>query len=132
MRMTRFWITLEQGVDLVFKALHESKGGETYISKIPSFHIGDLAKAMLPDCKIDEFGIREGEKLHEVMVTKDDSHLTYEYEKHYIIYPHFEWWDFKTGFTEGGVKVPDGFEYNSGTNTKWLGTEELKEALKHI
>ena len=132
MRMTRFWITLEQGVDLVFKALHESKGGETYISKIPSFHIGDLAKAMLPDCKIDEFGIREGEKLHEVMVTKDDSLLTYEYEKHYIIYPHFEWWDFKTGFTEGGVKVPDGFEYNSGTNTKWLGTEELKEALKHI
>lgn len=132
MRMTRFWITLDQGVDLVFKALHESKGGETYISKIPSFHIGDLAKAMLPDCKIDEFGIREGEKLHEVMVTKDDSLLTYEYEKHYIIYPHFEWWDFEAGFTEGGVKVADGFEYSSGTNTVWLGVEELKEALKHI
>lgn len=132
MRMTRFWITLDQGVDLVFKALHESKGGETYISKIPSFHIGDLARAMLPDCNIDEFGIREGEKLHEVMVTKDDSLLTFEYEKHYIIYPHFEWWDFNTGFTEGGVKVPDGFEYNSGTNTQWLGTEELKEALKRI
>ncbi len=87
---------------------------------------------MLPDCNIDEFGIREGEKLHEVMVTKDDSLLTFEYEKHYIIYPHFEWWDFNAGFTEGGVKVPDGFEYNSGTNTQWLGTEELKEALKRI
>lgn len=132
MRMTRFWITLEQGVDLVFKAFHESKGGETYISKIPSFHIGDLARAMLPDCKIDVFGIREGEKLHEVMVTKDDSLLTYEYDKHYIIYPHFEWWDFKAGFTEGGVKVADDFEYSSGTNTVWLSTEELKEALKNI
>ena len=132
MRMTRFWITLEQGVDLVFKAFHESKGGETYISKIPSFHIGDLAKAMLPDCKIDEIGIREGEKLHEVIVTKDDSLLTYEYDRHYIIYPHFEWWDFQAGFTEGGVKVPDGFEYSSGTNTVWLGTEELKTALKYI
>ena len=84
MRMTRFWITLEQGVELVFKALEESRDGETYISKIPSFHIGDLAKAMLPDCSIDEFGIRKGEKLHEVMVTKDDSRSTYEYDKHYI------------------------------------------------
>lgn len=132
MRMTRFWITLDQGVELVFKALRESKGGETYISKIPSFHIVDLAKAMLPDCKINEFGIREGEKLHEVMVTKDDSLLTYEYEKHYIIYPHFEWWNLAAGFTEGGVKVPEGFEYSSGTNTEWLGVEELKEALKHM
>lgn len=132
MRMTRFWITLDEGVELVFKALRESKGGETYISKIPSFHIGDLAKAMLPNCKIDEFGIREGEKLHEVMVTKDDSYLTYEYEKHYIIYPHFDWWDLKKGFTEGGKKVPDGFEYNSGTNVEWLDVEALKEALRNI
>ena len=91
MRMTRFWITLEQGVELVFKALEESKGGETYISKIPSFHIGDLAEAMLPGCMIDEFGIREGEKLHEIMVTKDDSWTTYEYDKHFIIYPHYDW-----------------------------------------
>ena len=132
MRMTRFWITLDQGVELVFKALRESKGGETYISKIPSFHIGDLAKALLPDCKINEFGIREGEKLHEIMVTKDDSLLTYEYEKHYIIYPHFEWWNFEEGFTEGGVKVQEGFEYSSGTNVEWLGVEELKAALKNI
>ena len=131
MRMTRFWITLEQGVQLVFKALEESKGGETYISKIPSFHIGDLAKAMLPECTIDEFGIREGEKLHEVMVTKDDSRSTYEYDKHYIIYPNYTWHN-RQNRMPGGKPVGDGFEYNSGTNVEWLGVEELRVALKHI
>ena len=131
MRMTRFWITLEQGVELVFKALEESKGGETYISKIPSFHIGDLAKAMLPDCTINEFGIREGEKLHEVMVTKDDSRTTYEYDKHYIIYPNYTWVE-GDNILPGGKPVEDGFEYNSGNNTQWLGVAELKEALKKI
>lgn len=132
LRMTRFWITLDQGVDLVFKALQESKGGETYISKIPSFHIGDLAKAMLPGCKINEFGIREGEKLHEVMVARDDSFMTYEYEKHYIIYPHFEWWDLKSCFVQGGKKVEAGFEYNSGNNAEWLNEEQLREELKRL
>lgn len=131
MRMTRFWITLEQGVELVFKALEESKGGETFISKIPSFHIGDLAKAMLPDCEIEEIGIREGEKLHEVMVTRDDSRSTYEYDKHYIVYPEYTWHK-KSDIVPGGKKVEDGFEYNSGTNTKWLDVEGLREALKHI
>jgi UDP-N-acetylglucosamine 4,6-dehydratase (inverting) len=131
MRMTRFWITLEQGVELVFKALEESRGGETYISKIPSFHIGDLAKAMLPECTIEEIGIREGEKLHEVMVTKDDSRSTYEYDKHYIIYPNYTW--VKDGVVlPGGKLVEDGFEYNSGNNVEWLSVEELREALKHI
>lgn len=132
MRMTRFWITLEQGVELVFKALAESKGGETYISKIPSFHIGDLAYAMLPNARIKEIGIREGEKLHEVMVTKDDSRMTYEYEKHYIVYPHFEWWDTEKYFTEGGVLVEEGFEYNSANNKEWLTREQLAEELKKI
>lgn len=132
MRMTRFWITLQEGVELVFKALKESKGGETYISKIPSFHIGDLAKAMLPDCEINEFGIREGEKLHEVMVTKDDSWTTYEYDKHYIIYPHMEWCDLDKAIQPGGKKVEMGFEYNSGNNREWLNVEQLREALKHI
>lgn len=131
MRMTRFWITLEQGVELVFKAMEESTGGETYISKIPSFHIGDLAKAMLPDCRINEFGIREGEKLHEVMVTRDDSRSTYEYDKHYIVYPDYNWVS-KDNILPGGKHVEDGFEYNSGNNTQWLGVEELKEALKHM
>lgn len=131
MRMTRFWITLQQGVELVFKALEESKGGETYISKIPSFHIGDLAKAMLPDCEIEEIGIREGEKLHEVMVTRDDSRSTYEYEKHFIIYPEYTWHN-ESDILPGGKPVGDGFEYNSGTNDQWLDVDGLKEALKHM
>lgn len=131
MRMTRFWITLREGVELVFKALSESRGGETYISKIPSFYVKDLAKAMLPDCTIEEIGIREGEKLHEVMVTRDDSRLTYEYEKHYIIYPNFDWKNPKD-ILPGGKLVEDGFEYNSGTNKQWLSVDELKEALKNM
>jgi len=131
-RMTRFWITLEEGVKLVFKALEESKGGETYISKIPSFKITDLAKAMKEDCELKEVGIREGEKIHEVMITKDDSRSTYEYENHYIIYPHFDWWNSGKYFTEGGKPVEDGFEYNSGTNEKWLSVEDLKERLEKL
>lgn len=131
-RMTRFWITLDQGVELVFKALEESKGGETYISKIPSFHLNDLAYAMLPEASIREIGIREGEKLHEVMVTKDDSRTTYEYNKHYIIYPNFEWWNYKHYFTAGGVLVEEGFEYNSNNNQQWLSIEDLKDELKRM
>lgn len=131
-RMTRFWITLEQGVELVFKALAESKGGETYISKIPSFHIGDLAYAMMQDAKLKEIGIREGEKLHEVMVTKDDSRMTYEYEKHYIVYPHFEWWNVERYFTKGGTLVEEGFEYNSANNKEWLTKEQLAEEVKRL
>lgn len=128
-RMTRFWITLDEGVDLVFKALKESKGGETYISKIPSFKITDLVKAMLPDGDMQEVGIREGEKLHEVMVTKDDSRMTYEYDKHYIVYPHFDWWNSHEFMTPGGKLVEEGFEYNSGTNSEWLSIEELQKLL---
>lgn len=128
MRMTRFWITLRQGVELVFKALEESRGGETFISKIPSFHIGDLAKAMLSECEIEEIGIREGEKLHEVMVTRDDSRSTFEYEKHFIVYPEYTWHN-DSDIIPGGKKVSDGFEYNSGTNTEWLDVEGLREAL---
>lgn len=131
-RMTRFWITLEQGVELVFKALSESKCGETYISKIPSFNITDLAKAMLPDCILKEIGIREGEKLNEVMITKDDSRRTYEYDKHYIIYPNFEWFDIEKYLAPGGKLVEDGFEYNSGTNNEWLDVENLKRELIKI
>ncbi len=131
-RMTRFWITLEEGVKLVFKALEESKGGETYISKLPSFKITDLAKAMKEDCELKEVGIREGEKIHEVMISKDDSRNTYEYENHYIIYPQFNWWNLETHFTEGGKPIEDGFEYSSGTNKEWLSVEDLKERLEKL
>ena len=131
-RMTRFWITLEQGVELVFKALEESNGGETYISKIPSFRITDLVEAMLPGAKIKEIGIREGEKLHEVMITKEDSIRTYKYEQHFIIYPHFDWWKADPGDVGNGIKVNSGFEYNSETNKEWMDISGLRKELDQL
>ena len=128
-RMTRFWISLEQGVELVIKALEEARGGETFISKIPSFKITDLAEAMLPGCEKKEVGIREGEKLHEIMVTREDSLHTYEYEKHFIIYPHYDWWRDRDLIPGGKLVAPE-FEYSSGTNTEWLSVEDLREKLK--
>ena len=127
--MTRFWISLEQGVELVIKALEEARGGETFISKIPSFKITDLAEAMLPGCEKEEVGIREGEKLHEIMVTREDSLYTYEYEKNYIIYPHYNWWG-SSDIIPGGRLVDAEFEYSSGMNSEWLSVEMLKEKLK--
>lgn len=129
-RMTRFWIDLEEGVELVIKALQDARGGETFISKIPSFKITDLAEAMLPGCEKPEVGIREGEKLHEVMVTREDSMSTYEYDKHYIIYPHYNWWS--RDILSGGKLVEQGFEYNSGNNTEWLGVDELRSKLEIV
>ncbi|MBR6256377.1 MAG: UDP-N-acetylglucosamine 4,6-dehydratase (inverting) [Lachnospiraceae bacterium] len=130
-RMTRFWISLEQGVELVLKALEESVGGETFISKIPSFKITDLAEAMLPGCDKPEVGIREGEKLHEIMVTVEDSMTTYEYEKHFIVYPQMVWSD-KRAIKPSGKKVPDGFSYSSGNNTEWLSVDQIRELLKTV
>ena len=130
--MTRFWITLEDGVRLVFKALEESLGGETYISKIPSFKITDLAKALKSDVALKEVGIREGEKLHEVMITKDDSRTTYEYENHYIVYPPYDWWSRKRHFTNGGTRIQRGFEYHSGNNDEWLSVDDLQKAIAKL
>ena len=127
-RMTRFWISLEEGVKLVIKALEEARGGETFISKIPSFKITDLARAMLPGCNMPEVGIREGEKLHEVMITKEDSVHTYEYGGNYIIYPNYNWWGEKD-LIPGGTLVKSGFEYSSGTNNRWLSVEEIQKLL---
>lgn len=127
-RMTRFWICLEQGVELVIKALEEARGGEIFISKIPSFKITDLAQAILPGCEMPEVGIREGEKLHEIMVAREDAMNAYEYGKHFIVYPHMEWWN-QDNIQPGGKKLADGFEYNSGTNTEWLDTGRLQELL---
>lgn len=130
--MTRFWITLEEGVDLVLKALEESRGGETYISKIPSFKVTDLAQAIRPGCEMPEVGIREGEKLHEVMITKEDSLSTYEYEKHYVIYPRMDWCDLGKYDLNDAKKVAYRFEYCSGTNTQWLTVSQLKSLLKKV
>lgn len=130
-RMTRFWISLTQGVELVIKALEEAKGGETFISKIPSFKVTDLAQAMLPGCEMPEVGIREGEKLHEIMVTVEDSMTTYEYDKHFIVYPQMVWSE-RRRVVPTGKKVPEGFSYSSGSNTEWLNVEQIKELLKTL
>ncbi len=130
-RMTRFWISLTQGVELVIKALAEATGGETFISKIPSFKITDLAEAMLPGCKIKEIGIRPGEKLHEIMVTKEDSATTYEYDKHFIVYPQMTW-NNKQQPDLSGKRVPDGFSYSSDNNTQWLSVEDIRKLLKEM
>ena len=132
-RMTRFWISLDEGVQLVVKAFEESVGGETYISKIPSFKIVDLAKAMGGDeIGLKEVGIRDGEKIDECMITKADAKHTFEYEKHYIIYPNDYWWnkELKDRLHITGKPVPDGFEYDSGQNTEWLSVDDLRELLK--
>ncbi|HHX38082.1 MAG TPA: UDP-N-acetylglucosamine 4,6-dehydratase (inverting) [Clostridiaceae bacterium] len=127
-RMTRFWISLDEGVDLVIKAMAEANGGETFISKIPSFKITDLAEAILPGCEIKEVGIREGEKLHEIMISAEDSLTTYEYDNHYIIYPHYTWWG-EEKIIPGGEPVRQGFEYSSGNNAQWLSVEELRQLI---
>lgn len=127
-RMTRFWISLEEGVKLVIKALEESRGGETFISKIPSFKITDLAQAMLPGCEMPEVGIREGEKLHEIMITTEDSLHTYEYEKHFIVYPQMNFWN-EGKVIPGGKKLEYGFSYSSGNNSQWYNVEDLKKLL---
>jgi UDP-N-acetylglucosamine 4,6-dehydratase/5-epimerase len=131
-KMTRFWITLDQAVDLVFKALEESRGGETYISKIPSFRIVDLAAAMNPRAKLKDVGIREGEKLHEIMITEYDSFNTLEYPDHYIIYPNsLEWWS-EQRLTPGGKKVKPYFRYASDENPEWLTVEDIRARLRDL
>ncbi|WP_293960220.1 UDP-N-acetylglucosamine 4,6-dehydratase (inverting) [uncultured Fusobacterium sp.] len=131
MGMTRFWMILDDAVDLVFKALEEAKGGETFVFKNPSFLITELAKALNPNGTMKEVGIREGEKIHEVMITKDDSRYTYEYDDYYIIYPHFEWWN-KDKIKAGGKLIQQGWDYNSGTNTEWLDAEELRKRINRL
>lgn len=130
-RMTRFWISLTEGVELVIKALKEAKGGETFISKIPSFKVTALAEAMLPGCTKKEIGIRPGEKLHEIMVTPEDSFNTYEYDKHFIVYPQVVWNDRQVPDLSG-VKVEEGFSYSSGNNKEWLTVEDIRELLKNV
>jgi UDP-N-acetylglucosamine 4,6-dehydratase (inverting) len=130
-RMTRFWITLDEAVDLVIKAIKEANGGELYVQKCPSFKVTDLAKAMKEDCEFEDVGIRPGEKLHEVMVTEEDSRTTYEYDDHYIIYPDFDWWE-NLNNKSGGKKVEDRFRYSSDNNEEWLSVEEIREMLKTI
>ena len=130
-QMTRFWMVLDDAVNLVLKALEESQGGETFVFKNPSFLITELAKALNPNGKIKEVGIREGEKIHEVMITRDDARYTYDYGNYYVIYPNFEWWN-KDKIKSGGKLIPENWDYNSGTNDWWLNAEELREKIEKL
>jgi UDP-N-acetylglucosamine 4,6-dehydratase len=134
--MTRFWITLTQGVEFVFKNFQRMQGGEIFIPKIPSMTITDLAKALAPNLPIDVIGIRPGEKLHEVMCPKDDSHLTLEFDDHFVIKPTIQFSqvvDFSTNLIgEVGKNVELGFEYSSEKNSIWLTDNELLEMIESI
>ncbi|NCQ55989.1 MAG: UDP-N-acetylglucosamine 4,6-dehydratase (inverting) [Alphaproteobacteria bacterium] len=129
-RMTRFWITLERGAEFVAVCAQRMKGGEVFISKIPSMLITDLAMAIAPECKIKNVGIRPGEKLHEMMIPKDESRRSLEFKDFYVICPDFEG-TFSDSFLiydgEAGKPVPFEFEYVSNTNSQWVTAEELRK-----
>jgi UDP-N-acetylglucosamine 4,6-dehydratase/5-epimerase len=134
-KMTRFWISLQQGVDFVLKNFERMQGGEIFVPKIPSTRITDLAKAMAPNLPIKIIGIRPGEKLHEIMCPADDSHLTFDFGDHYLISPAITFSgrnnDFdKNALNEKGMLVSQGTEYNSGTNPHFLSIKELIELNK--
>jgi UDP-N-acetylglucosamine 4,6-dehydratase len=131
-RMTRFWITLQQGVDLVLKSFERMYGGEIFVPRIPSMRITDLAQSLAPGMPIEVIGIRPGEKLHEIMCPADDSHLTLEFEDHFVLRPSIKFHDEDVDYAvnrlgEKGIPVREGFEYNSGTNEHFLSVEELRE-----
>ncbi len=129
-RMTRFWITLEEGVEMVFTALEKMQGGEVFVPKIPSMKITDLAKAIAPECELEIVGIRPGEKLHESLITASDARHTLEFDNYYIIQPEFSWW--KLGNHKDGKPLTDDFEYTSDKNEEWLTVEEMREMLKQL
>jgi len=126
-RMTRFWITLEQGVNLVLRALTEMKGGEIFVPKVPSMRVTDLANAIAPGCRHDIIGIRPGEKLHEVLLTEDESPRSLDMGGHYVITPSTP---HEAGLAwNTGRPVPDGFRYASDTNTEWLDAKGLEQMV---
>lgn len=128
-RMTRFWITLEQGVDFVLSSLAMMTGGEVYVPKIPSMRVTDMAEALAPGLPVHEIGIRPGEKLHEVMITQDDSRMTVELPDRYVIEPAFAWWS-RDSYAERDAKpVSEGFQYSSDQNKEWLSPEGLRALL---
>ncbi len=130
-RMTRFWITLEQGVNFVLSSLERMVGGELFVPKIPSMNIMDLAKVIAPECKIEIIGIRPGEKLHELMITRDDARRTLEFDYYYLIQPEFYFWKRRYNH-DTGKPVPEDFEYNSWTNPWRLTEEEMGGMVERL
>lgn len=125
-RMTRFMISLEQGVELVWHAFDDMVGGEIYVKKIPSIKVTDLAAAIAPEATIEIVGIRPGEKLHEQMIGPEDSYYTYEYPEHYKILPAINNWDTSAERIKDGKRVPEGFNYSSDNNPEWMAVAELQ------
>jgi len=125
-RMTRFMISLEQGVELVWHAFDDMVGGEIYVKKIPSMKVTDVARVLAPEAKQEIVGIRPGEKLHEQMIGAEDSYFTYEYPEHYKILPQINGWAEDEKRIKDGVKVAEGFTYASDTNTEWMSDSDLQ------
>jgi UDP-N-acetylglucosamine 4,6-dehydratase len=135
-RMTRFWITLQQGVDFVLKNFQRMQGGELYVPKIPSIRIMDLAESIAPGMAVEFVGIRPGEKLHEIMCPADDSHLTLDFGDHYVICPSIQMFrnvNFETNRSgETGKAVEEGFFYSSGNNPDFLTVAQLVQLNKEL
>ncbi|MBU4457056.1 MAG: UDP-N-acetylglucosamine 4,6-dehydratase (inverting) [Nanoarchaeota archaeon] len=130
-KMTRFWITLEQGVDFVLNCLDSMVGGELFVPKIPSMTIVDVAKAIAPECRMEIIGIRPGEKLNEVMIPRDDARRTVEFDNYYVIKPDFRFFARRFENNEGRPVAED-FEYDSGKNTWWLTEDQFKQMIKDL
>lgn len=128
-RMTRFWITLDQGVRFVIRCIEEMHGEEIFIPKIPSMKIMDLVEAVAPNCEVDYIGIRPGEKLHEVLLSEDEAWHAVEWENMYVIYPAHSWQTLKH---QSAKLLPDGFQYTSDTNDRWLSVDELRILVKEL
>lgn len=126
-RMTRFWLTLEQGVHFVLNCIEKMQGGEVFVPKIPSMRITDLVKALAPDCKINIIGIRPGEKLHEILLSEDESRNALEYDDMYVVVPSHPWWTNVNW--KSGAQVDENFKYVSDTNTEWLNSKELENLV---
>lgn len=134
-RMTRFMISLEEGVELVWHAFEDMEGGEIYVKKIPSMKVTDLARVIAPSAKQEIVGIRPGEKLHEQMISAEDSYSTYEYAEHFKILPQINFWDKDANRIKNGKRVSEGFIYSSDNNSEWMRDEELQcwlDAHKNI
>ncbi len=127
-RMTRFWLSLEQGVRFVISNIERMHGGEVFVPKIPSTRIVDLARAIAPEAEIEVIGIRPGEKLHEMMISRDESRSTIELEDRFVVEPAGHLW-FRYDWSQEGKRVPDGFKYTSDNNTEWLTEDQIRELV---
>ena len=129
-RMTRFWLTLEQGVRFVIDCIERMHGGEVFVPKIPSMKMMDLVAAIAPDCAVEHIGIRPGEKLHEALIGEDEARSTLEFEDRYVIEPLHPWWG--VDHWPGGRRLADGFRYASDNNTQWLTVEDLRKVAENL